>query len=135
MTPEQRIKRHLLQAEDKHAKDGIRIEITEDNIDELWEEAEGEDGCDMQDAVQEFRCSGVDTGLPAPGSRHYESDAVGRQLSDGSWVGWVYWHGGGKHGEPEAIDWMTDAYDLICTEEVKTMTVQTFSLPTPDASI
>lgn len=135
MTPEQRIKCHLLQQDGKHIKHGCPIAITEENLDELWEEAEGEDGSGMQDAVQEFRCSGVDTGLPAPVSRHYEGDSVGRQLSDGSWVGWVYWHGGGKHGEPEAIDWMTKAYDLICTEEVKTMTVQTFSLPTSHTSI
>lgn len=69
----------------------------------------------------------METGLPAPSSRHYESEAVAYQYVDGSWVGWSYWYGGGKHGEPEAIDWMEDAYDVNCTEEEKVVVVRTFT--------
>jgi hypothetical protein len=127
MTPEQLIKRHLLVEADLHATNGERIEITEENIDDMWEEAEGEDGSGMQDHLSEFRESGADTSLPSPHSRHYECIAVGRKLNDGAWVGWDYWYGGGKHGEPEAVDWMGGAYLLDVTEEEKLVTVRTFS--------
>jgi hypothetical protein len=68
----------------------------------------------------------VETHLSCPSSRHYESDAVAAKAPDGSWVGWTYWYGGGKHGEPEAIDWIEDAYDVICAEEEKLVVVRTF---------
>lgn len=124
MTPEQRIKRQILINADMHAKDGVRIEITADNVDELFDEANEDWG--LQDDINEFRYSGTYTPeIEAPWSRHYEADAVARQLDDGSWVGWIYWHGGGKHGEPEAIDWMDEAYDLEIAE-TKTIVVNVF---------
>lgn len=124
MTPEQRIKRQILIDADRHAKDGVRIEITAENVDELFDEAN--ENYELQDDISEFRYSGEDTGLKAPYSRHYECDSVGRKLADGVWVGWNYWHGGGKHGEPEAIDWMNEAYELDVTEEEKMVVVRTF---------
>lgn len=125
MNAEQKIKRQILVNADLHAVDGIRIEITDANVDELFDKANV--NYELQDAIQEFRCSGEPTGLPSPYSRHYESESVGAELSDGAWVGWVYWHGGGKHGEPEAIDWMDEAYDLEVTEEEKMVLVRTFT--------
>lgn len=71
------------------------------------------------DAISEVRCGGVETGLKCPLSRHYESNAVAMQMPDGSWVGWTYWYGGGKHGCPDEIEWMSDAYDVQCKEEEK----------------
>ena len=124
MNAEQRIKRQILIDADLHAKDGVRLEITEDNVDELFDEAN--EDYKLQDEISEFRCSGGDTGLAAPYSRHYESTAVGKKLDDGTWVGWTYWYGGGKHGEPEAIDWMDEAYEMDVTEKEKVMTVRTF---------
>jgi len=47
--------------------------------------------------------------------------------SCGDWVGWTYWYGGGKHGEPDAIDWLSDAYNLIVTEEEKLVVVRTYT--------
>lgn len=124
MTATQRIMRQILIDADLHSEDGRRIQITEENVDELFDEAN--EDWELQDAIQEFRCSGEETPeIPAPSSRHYEADSVARQLDDGSWVGWVYWHGGGKHGEPEAIDWMEDAYDLEVVE-TKTVVVNVF---------
>lgn len=79
------------------------------------------------DGKSEVRCGGVATGLKCEWSRHYESDAVAAQLPDGSWVGWTYWYGGGKHGEPEAVDWIHGSYDLTCAEEEKVVTVRTFA--------
>lgn len=79
------------------------------------------------DAMNEVREGEAETGIPCDWSRHYESKSVAAKCDDGSWVGWTYWYGGGKHGEPEAIDWIEDAYDLAVTEEEKLVTVRTFA--------
>lgn len=73
----------------------------------------------LSDAESELRSGEEETGLPCPGSRHYESKSVAAQMLDGSWVGWTYWYGGGKHGEPEAIDWINDAYEVRMVEVQK----------------
>lgn len=124
MTPQQKLKHLIL---NKAAEFGaIEIgEVTAENVDELYDECEASG--DIQDAKYEVRCSGTETGLQCDWSRHYESDAVAAKTPDGSWVGWTYWYGGGKHGEPEAIDWIEDAYDLDCVEEEKVVTVRTFT--------
>jgi hypothetical protein len=95
------------------------------NVDDLYEKLEEEDG--HWDGKSEVRSGGVETNLSCPSSRHYEADAVAMKMPDGSWVGWTYWHGGGKHGEPEAIDWMNEAYPVECKEEEKMVVVRTFS--------
>lgn len=66
----------------------------------------------LQDSMCELRGGTVETGLPSPSSRCYEGTEVAAMMPDGSWVGWTYWHGGGKHGDPDAIDWIADAYEL-----------------------
>lgn len=86
----------------------------------------GEAAEECSDIKGDFRSGDVETGLPCEYSRHYESKAVAAQMVDGSWVGWTYWYGGGKHGEPEAIDWIDDAYDLDVTEEEKLVVVRTW---------
>ena len=99
-------------------------EITSDNIVEVWEENDAL----VQDELYEFREGEVETGIPSKNySRHYECHEVASQMVDGSWVGWTYWYGGGKHGEPEAVDWIDSAYNLDCVEEEKVMVVRTFS--------
>ena len=95
------------------------------DIDKVWWAWSAIDRNDSIRAAQdEFRCSGKPTGLPCGGSRHYEAKAVGRELDDGTWVGWTYWYGGGKHGEPGTGEWIEDAYELEVAEE--TRVVQTF---------
>jgi len=79
------------------------------------------------DAEQEFRCSGIETDLEAQYSRHYESAQVAKKLDSGVWVSWTYWYGGGKHGEPDAVDWTGSAYQVDCSEEEKTVVVRTFN--------
>lgn len=130
MTPEQKIKHLiLLKHQGWNAATMQLPQVTAENVDELFEEWQGEDGWDLQDAINEVRCSGIETSITAPHSRHYESESVAAQYIDGSWIGWTFWYGGGKHGEPESIDWMEDAYDLTCTEEQKVVTVRTFTAP------
>lgn len=73
----------------------------------------------MCDAMSELRSGEEETGLPCDGSRHYESKSVAAQMLDGSWVGWTYWYGGGKHGEPQAIEWISYAYEVRMVEVQK----------------
>jgi hypothetical protein len=70
----------------------------------------------INDAMSELRSGEEETGLPCPSSRHYESKSIAARMMDGSWVGWTYWYGGGKHGEPYSIPWVEDAYDLEMVE-------------------
>jgi hypothetical protein len=126
MTPQHKLK-HLILSSIATWRDQPQPEFDVTAIDTAWDAAADED--DLQDARNEVRSSGIETGLPSQTSRHYEAEEVAQQAHDGSWVGWTYWHGGGKHGEPEAIDWIEDAYDLTCAEEEKLMTVRTFTRP------
>lgn len=109
-------------------RDEQKIEASAENIDEIYDvECDNDDG-DLQDARNEVRCGLVETDIEVSNwSRHYESKSVAAKTPDGRWVGWTYWYGGGKHGEPEAIDWIDDAYYLDCQEEEKTVIVRTFS--------
>jgi hypothetical protein len=127
MTPEQAIKREML-LEAIKCNDDLNWDcpITADNVDEAWQSVLVDNDAHW-DCKSEFRSSGEDTDIPCDWSRHYESKSVARKLSDGSWVGWTYWYGGGKHGEPEAVEWMEDAYFLNVTEEEKVVTVRTFT--------
>lgn len=124
MTPEQKIKSAIL-AKVAEWDGKPRGDYNKDNVDSLYQQLVDEDG--HWDARSEIRSGDVETGLPCEWSRHYESKSVAAKMPDGSWVGWTYWYGGGKHGEPEAIDWMEDAYDLDCKEEEKVVTVRTFT--------
>jgi len=126
MTPEQKIKHAVLQRAHNNSDITLPGPVTADNVETLYD-ANNQD-YELQDATQEMRSGEVETGLKCEWSRHYESKAVAAKMPDGSWVGWTYWYGGGKHGEPEAIDWMNEAYDLDCLEEEKLVVVRTFSL-------
>ncbi len=70
-------------------------------------------------ALSEFRDSyDEETKIEYDWSRHYESKSVAKKLSNGKWVGYTYWFGGGRHGEPDAIDWIDEAYFLNCEEKM-----------------
>jgi hypothetical protein len=124
MTPEQKIKHAIIAKTYEWMKKDLPC-INDDNIDELYGELVEND--DHWDGKNEVRCGEVETDLPCEYSRHYESKSVAAIMPDGSWVGWTYWYGGGKHGEPEEMDWMSDAYDLDCKEEEKLVIVRTFT--------
>lgn len=132
MTAEQAIKREILsqicrQWPEKYPKLNATTLAPGNVIDAAYAEMRDGDGCDaIIDAESDFRLSGYQTDLPCEYSRHYESDSMATKLTDGSWVGWTRWYGGGKHGDPGAIDWMEDAYFLDVTEEEKMVTVRTW---------
>jgi len=81
-------------------------------IEELWDKCVELDILDPY--ISDYRYSGIDTGLLERYSdRYYESKEVAKQITrSDKWIGWTYWYGGGKHGEPEAVDWMNDCYLL-----------------------
>ena len=124
MTPEQKIKHAILKSVFE-GNDKPVPAVTDENVDDLWDDSEEEPG--YWDARYEFREGEVETNVPSESSRHYETKSVAAIMPDGTWVGWTYWYGGGKHGNPEEIEWMEDAYDLTCTEEEKVVTVRTFT--------
>lgn len=124
MTPEQKIKHKILVGLISEPSNEIHVDpstITEENLDDLYEELYADD------IEFEFREGEVETNIPCEYSRHYESKSVAAKMLDGSWIGWTYWYGGGKHGEPESIDWMGGAYELDVAEEEKLVVVRTFT--------
>ena len=71
------------------------------------------------DVECDFR-EGISTELtPKTSSRHYEIDVVVRNI-DGVWVAWDFYYGGGKFGEPESFDWISNARIVNCEENVVT---------------
>lgn len=122
MTPQQKIKTLIIQKAIELGYDAEKLAGDPDAAAQVLEE----DSDWYQDCMAEVREGQYETGLPCHWSRHYESKAVAAQCPDGSWVGWTYWYGGGKHAEPEAIEWIDDAYDVECTEEEKLVVVREF---------
>lgn len=120
MTPGQKIK-HLILLAANRLNDVPAPTITADNVDAEYRAAYDQE--ELYEAIQEVRGSGEPTGLKCDWSRHYESQAVAVEYIDGSWVGFTYWYGGGKHGEPESIDWMDDAYAVTATQETRIVNV------------
>jgi hypothetical protein len=121
----------MLTEEQMDSDDDLDLSTVE-GIQEAWEQAEEYNGVfsdtEIIDEVSEFRDSGQSTNLTCKGySRHYESEQVARKLDDGTYVSWIYWSGGGKHGEPEAVDWMDGAFEVNCVEEQKMVTVYNYS--------
>ena len=104
-----------------------------ESLDVLYEHAEEQFPDSLQDARSECRGGDEVTDVPVKADfrilRHYDATSVAAQMPDGSWIGWINFHGGGKHGEPEAIEWMQDAYHLDVKEEEKIVVVRTFSVP------
>lgn len=122
MTPEQAVKYIILNKTFLWEGKCIPKDLTGEQVEELYDE------CGPHwDAKSEVREGELKTNLPCDYSRHYESESVAAKAPNGQWVGWTYWYGGGKYGEPEAIDWMEHAYFLDCKEEQKVVTVRTFS--------
>ena len=127
MTPEQMLMAIVVQRaiDDDFAFEEKPASITAKNVEELYDELRDDDA--HWDYLSELRGGEVETGLPCEWSRHYESKSVAAKAPNGQWIGWVYWYGGGKHGEPDAIDWMSGAYLLDVKEEEKLVVVRTFT--------
>lgn len=92
---------------------------TEEQIEEAYEYTIDNDGYGIESTV---RCEGIETGLDTPFSRNYECEAKAL-LTDDGWIGYNFWHGGGKYGNEEEIDFVSDSYYLTC-EEKEVLTIQ-----------
>lgn len=102
--------------------DRVIPDITYENINDIfdelsedlvWQEA-------LYDSQNGMRECGQDSNLKCSEySRHYECEQVVYQVMSGEWISWTYWFGGGKHSDPDSIDWMSDAYllDVVETEQ------------------
>jgi len=123
MTPEQKIKWMVLERA-YSLEDRELPEVNGDNIDDLYQQEDDESG--LQDIENEVRESGEETAFDGAFSRNYDCDVLAGQAPDGSWIAWNYWHGGGKHGDPQSLPWMESAFDVDCVEEEKIMIVRTF---------
>jgi hypothetical protein len=136
MNAEQSIKRHILMSmltEEQMDNDDDLDLSTGDGVDAAYERAENYTGLfadtEIIDEVNEFRCDGQETNLTCEEySRNYESEQVAAKLNDGSYVSWVYWTGGGKHGEPEEMAWMENAFFVDCEEKQEMVTTYNFSV-------
>ena len=123
LTAQQAIKYIILDVDADWQELPIRLDLSGDEVDNLFDNH----SC-LAEATHETRhCFSYETGLPCEDSRHYESKSVAAKAPNGQWVGWTYWYGGGKHGQPEEIDWIKDAYLLNVKETQKTITERTFS--------
>lgn len=81
--------------------------VTAETIDNIYESLRYDEddkyktNDSMQDAYYEFRTCGQEIDIPTVNwSRHYEIDTMATKVK-GQWFCWDYYHGGGKHGEPE----------------------------------
>lgn len=131
MTPTQKIKWKILALAAAWEKESLPP-VTAENVDALYDALVARDG--HWDAMNEVRSMGTETYLPNRDvplqlARHYEYHEVAAEMPDGSWVGWTYWHGGGKFGDPEGIPWMDDAYAVLHMEKERVIIDHVFCLP------
>lgn len=122
MTPQQTIKYMILAVAACWNNTELPTDLTGEQVDDLYAEQD----C-LQDAKNEVRSGEAYTQMPCESSRHYDSKAVAGKAPNGQWVGWTYWTGGGKHGEPDSIDWISNAYFLDCKEEEVKAIKRTFT--------
>lgn len=118
MTPLQKLKWAILK------KEGLlTIAPTTEIIESVWDAFN--ETYEAQDAKDEFRQGEEYTHIATQFSEHYECKPVAAEMPDGTWVGWNYWYGGGRHSEPSEIEWMEDAYEVSFHEE--TIVVKRFN--------
>lgn len=86
---------------------------TEEQIDEAYDYTIENDGWGIEDEIRQGQ---EEISIKPPYSRNYEAKSVATKTQDG-WIGWTYWYGGGKYGNPEEINWIDDAYYLNCKEK------------------
>lgn len=133
MTPEQKLKWAIL-LKAAYLYDTEKPVVTDDNVDALYAElVEQRLHFEPRDEVRQSGInSGLDRTVDFRVSRYFEHREVAAKMPDGSWVGWTFLHGGGKHSEPAAVEWMADAYALDHRQETKTVIIHKFTMASPE---
>lgn len=107
---------------------GVKLdEVNEKNIDIIYDKLDTFDRDFVRDYEHDIRGGDEETNIDPEWSRHYSSKSVAKKMLDGSYVGWDYWYGGGKHGCPEEMLWMENAYDLVVEEKEVVRTERIFT--------
>jgi hypothetical protein len=125
MTPKQYIKQKILAVNAGWEGKNFDYELPAETIDKLYQELI--DRNEHWDAKNEVRYGEVETDQACDGGRNYEAKSVAFKTHDDKYVGWTHYYGGGKHSNPEAIEWIDKAYFLDCKEEEKVVIIQTFT--------
>ena len=126
LTAQELIYKHMINEACESEEDIQNFVSGFSNCDELgqyehmWEVLKSEINSDIFYCIEYENREGMETNLhPKTSSRHYEIDVHAMQVDD-VWVAWDYYYGGGKHGEPEAFDWISNARIVECEEKVVT---------------
>lgn len=128
MKPANKIKQLILLSYYEDNKISMDLNLHPCDIDEVIEFVWNEiDSKHLQSYIYELREGDFVTDIIPDWSRLYECRSVAAKMHDGSFVGWDYWYGGGKHEDPDSIDWISDAYNLDIKEEEKLVIVKTFT--------
>lgn len=127
LTPHEYIKKEIILVARKagHLPDYMDL-LGSKRVEEVYSKWEENDPDMLYESEYEFREGSIPTDISPDWSRHYESRSVAHKMSDGTWVGWTFWYGGGKHGKPSAMEWMEEAYFLDVVEEEKLVVVREF---------
>lgn len=77
----------------------------------------------LDELESELREGKVKTGLVPECGGNAESEAVAIPVSGISnlYIGWTYFFGGGKHSNPESIEWMENCYLVKAKDRVQTV--------------
>lgn len=122
--------------EDEKAREAIdtfKLEFSEANLEDaekfdevkcqkLYEETTYEtwigDRDIVREIVNEFRENGEEIDSKVEQGRYYCFQEVAKLITglDDLYLGWTYYFGGGKHSQPEQVEWMADCYLLKCKE-------------------
>lgn len=137
MNAEQKLKHLILNQLATLRSLTFRTDLTVENIDAEYQFEYENDSDSFQDAKAEVRNGEFWTKLDSRQSRIFKSIEVASKAPDGTWIGWTHWFGGGKHDDPETIEWIEFAYDvtMTVTEEKITVTSQTFAKVEPSAGV
>jgi|SRR4028118_11929 hypothetical protein len=109
----------------------------EDKLQEFYEELNyGEWEEIVRDVIYGFRYSGENADDKVYEDRYYcyrevckkitGSDDFSKRGSSELYLGWTYYFGGGKHSQPEEVEWMEDCYLLKVREVEETRVVKVY---------
>ena len=121
LTAQELIYKQMIQVvseDNSRITDFVSEYVDKEDYENIWYDIKSE--FDEAYEVEYEMRNGVEIKLPPKtSSRHYEIDVHAMKV-DGVWGAWDFYYGGGKHGEPEAFDWISNARIVECEEKIVT---------------